>query len=72
MSAVSGKSILDLLWEKLDNAVDDLMYDPNAIRTKGYALGMAEAIACVEDPYSQDVDDVRGEAMARWQERNPD
>lgn len=98
MSAVSGKSILDLLWEKLDKAVDQLMdtekpggwiadENPNAYNCdpaeiareweewgglRGHALGLAEAIACVDDPYSQDVDDVRAEAMARWQERHPD
>lgn len=68
---VSGKSILDLLWEKLDALVDKIKEDGAGYEDydTGHALGLAEGIAFIEDPYSQDVDDVRTEAMRRWQER---
>lgn len=74
MSELAGKSVLDLLWERLDAFVDALMEPVNheeaSEETKGRAYGMAEAIALITNPYYPDIDAVRGEAMERWGQRN--
>lgn len=81
-----GKSILDLLWEKLDTIVDRIMdagepeedHDGLASRTvvqewaeqRGKAQGVAYAIALLSDPMQPpSVDDVRAEAMRRYDGR---
>lgn len=72
---VAGKTVLDLLWERLDAFVDELMAPAHEggelerAERKGHAYGMAEAIALVNNPYHPDVDAVRGEAMERWEQR---
>lgn len=97
MSAVAGKTILDLAWEKLDAAMDVIMTteepshwiadedphphnaDPVGIAdewhtwgdVRGYARGLAEAIALITDVYHPNLEDVRDEAMARWEARQP-
>lgn len=76
MSDVVGKSVLDLLWERLDSFVDELMAPAHEggelelAERKGHAYGMAEAIALVTNPYHPDIDAVRGEAMERWGQRS--
>lgn len=76
MSELAGKSVLDLLWERLDAFVDELMAPAHEggelelAERKGHAYGMAEAIALVTNPYHPDIDAVRGEAMERWEQRN--
>lgn len=73
MSELAGKSVLDLLWERLDAFVDDLMSTALLAtpteELKGRAYGMAEAIALITNPYHPDIEAVRGEAMGRWEQR---
>lgn len=79
MSDVAGKSVLDLLWERLDAFVNELMAkdmphpdktaDPDFREIKGRAYGMAEAIALITNPYHPDIDAVRADAVERWEQR---
>lgn len=73
MSDVTGKSVLDLLWEHLDDFVDAVQEPVNeeeADLSKGRAHGMAVAIALVTNPYDPDVDEVKAQAMERWADRS--
>lgn len=75
MSDVAGKSVLDLMWERLDAFVDELMAPAHEggelerVERKGHAYGMAEAIALITNPYHSDIDAVRADAMERWELR---
>jgi len=79
---VRGKSLLDLLWEQLDQFVDDVQALSSAATSwdtrnqaaelanaKGQAHAMAVAIALVTNPYHPDVDEIKSEAMERWSDR---
>ena len=69
---VRGKSLLDLLWEQMDQFVDAVQEPVNQDEfenAKGRAHGMAVAIALVTNPYHPDVDTIKSEAMERWAER---
>lgn len=76
MSDVAGKSVLDLLWEQLDQFMDELMDNEGAYsdegygETKGRAYGMAQAIAIITNPYHVDIDAVRSDAVERWEQRS--
>lgn len=76
MADVAGKSVLDLLWERLDAFVDELMAPAHGggelelAERKGHAYGMAEAIALITNPYHPDIEAVRADAMERWELRN--
>lgn len=78
MNDVAGKSLLDLLWEHLDQFMDDLMApaheggDLEQAELKGRAYGMAHAIALVTNPYHPDLDTVRADAVERWESRQAD
>lgn len=63
----AGKSILDMLWNELDSIVERLMADADAEQDKGMAVGVAYAIAVIENPYLPDIERVRSEAMVRWE-----
>jgi hypothetical protein len=73
-----GKSILDLIWEALDRVYADLVTEevardvmgPTGSALRGQALGLATAIAIIVNPYSPNIDAVRAEAKARWENRD--
>lgn len=77
MSDVAGKSVLDLLWEIMDRYVDDVQLiasgDPDLMdlaalhEAKGRAHAMAVAISRVTNPYHSDVDEVKAQALERWE-----
>lgn len=54
--------------------VDDEALHPEDVgdreRYKGVALGLAQAIAFITNPYAPNVDAVREEAVRRWEERS--
>jgi hypothetical protein len=66
-----GRSVLDVLWQDLDssmrmimdNLVDDVDY------TRGHMTATAQAIALLTNPLAPDLDDVRAEAMARYNDQ---
>jgi hypothetical protein len=70
-----GKSIMEMLWERLDEIYVMLMGplrgysdgDRMKSRTIGEALGIATAIAIIMNPYAPNVDAVRAEARSRWE-----
>lgn len=75
-----GKSIREMAWGKLVEAIDPLMPGgdlegadsdgwPIALQ-RGTCLGMAEVIAIFENPYNPNVDAVREEAVRRWETQN--
>lgn len=77
-----GPSIREMIQEDLDHAVDDLMSMANAnhsrktgvadaAEAKGYAYGLARALAIMTNPYDFEaaLTHVRAEAMERWRER---
>lgn len=70
----SGGSILHMLWGELDDIVDRIQAriakgkDPLKADA-GQALGVATSIAILVNPYAYDVDEVRNEAMLRWEAR---
>lgn len=65
----AGKSILELLWDELDSIMERLMTRTGAddLRDPGRAEGIAYAIAVMQNPYRVSVDNVRDQAMARWE-----
>lgn len=64
-----GASIYELIWEELDGVIDALMEEPGSDVLRGTALGLATAIAYMQNPLVADVDGVRAEAMGRYEER---
>jgi hypothetical protein len=64
----AGRSIIEIIWEDLDDVMDRLMAEPTDA-DKGEALGLARALATMMNPYEKNVDSIRGEAFERWQER---
>lgn len=62
------------MWHELDAVVDRIQArvergkEPKK-RDLGQALGLATAIALVNNPVEPDVDDVRATAMERWESR---
>lgn len=79
MSDVAGRSVLDLLSEKLDEYVWGLQeiasglerghdVDMEALaEMKGRAHGCAMALALVTNPYAPDVATVKAAALERWE-----
>jgi hypothetical protein len=74
----SGKSLLEMLQDRLDEYIDELM-DEEAVanmkksevaKLQGTAAGLTEAIAIILMPYLPNVDGVRDAAMERYEERN--
>lgn len=63
-----GASIYELIWEELDAVIDALMEEPSDV-LRGTALGLATAIAYLQNPLVADVDGVRMEAMERYERR---
>jgi hypothetical protein len=75
VSGVAGKSVLDLLQEKLDEYVDALqaMEDPDGLpfaEMRGRAHGAAMCLALVLNPYAPDLAAVKAEALARWENQH--
>ena len=73
---VRGKSLLDLLWEQLDQFVEELQVvaDVNEDSTtlweaRGRAHATAVCVALVTNPYHPDVDSIKSDAMERWELR---
>lgn len=66
----AGRSLLEMIEERLDDVVDRLMAGEAEDTDKGAALGLAEAIAIIKNPYYPDVDVIRAEAMERYDERH--
>lgn len=71
----SGGEPRDMLWVELDEVVDRIQdriergKDPLK-RDVGQALGLATALAILENPYAYDVDQIREAAMERYEGRN--
>ncbi len=68
-----GPSIVELLWDELDDQFYDLQADigksDTLIETRGVCLGLAIALSIVINPYDPNVQAVRDEAMARLDAR---
>lgn len=60
------------LWAELDDVMDFLMVDDPEPEDKARAKALAEAIAMLATPYSEepDIDAVRKEAVERWEQRD--
>jgi hypothetical protein len=74
-SACGGETILELLWRELMVVIDRLMSEGAASgdgKDPGRAEGIAYSIAIMNNPYRPSVDDVREQAMDRWEEENPE
>lgn len=69
-TSCGGKTILELLWEELDAIMERLMSGGQADdeRDPGRAEGVAYAIAVMQNPYLPNVDNVREQAMERWEQ----
>lgn len=80
MSTPPSRSILQMLKDELDTQLGKLM-DIKRYKTKfpsedihelakseqrGHCLGLAKAVAIMENPYDPDIDRVRREAMERF------
>lgn len=77
----AGKSILEMLWERLDAAFERLVADGEPVMSKGEGdaaeeyqaygeqrgrcQGLAEAIAVLTNPYAPDLPAVKAEAQRR-------
>lgn len=78
-SVPPGASILEQLWELMDQQLGKLMaisaddfpheeaFELAEAGQKGMCLGIARCIAIMTNPYDPDVDEVRAEAMRRRQ-----
>lgn len=77
----AGPTLLEMLEEDLDEAVDALMYHvkrtPGGITmdrkyAEGVAYGLARAVAIIRSPYDVDAGlaTARGQAMIRYEDRN--
>lgn len=66
----AGKSIIDHIWEELDVTMDELMGGnyPDS-EDRGYARGLATALAYMYNPINPDVEQIRADAVERWEER---
>jgi hypothetical protein len=71
----AGRSIIEMIWEQLDEAVNNL-HEPEVTGNpfghallKGRALGLAEALAVLQSPYAPDVDEIRAQAASRYEAR---
>ena len=65
----AGRSIIEHLWEALDEAMEPLL-DGDGEPTdtqRGYARGLATALAVMYNPLAPNVDDVRETAIERWE-----
>lgn len=68
----AGRSILEMLWKELDFQLCKLMalaYETQeqGSAQQGHCLGLAKAIAIMTNPYDPDVDEIRREAMKRYE-----
>ena len=66
----AGKSIHKQLWAGLDECMVGIMEEElplKKIKAQGMALGLATALALVENPYGPDVDMIRSEALTRYE-----
>ena len=89
----AGKSIIEIIWEDMDDVMDLLKEDPQDSsppppasayaqikaygedmklwgEQRGRAQGLAYALAVLTNPYAVNVDEIKKEAMKRWEERN--
>ena len=67
----AGQSIIEHIWSELVVTIDSLMTGDPDDEERGYARGLATAIAYLYNPLDPDVDAVRSEAMERWQMQQP-
>lgn len=67
----SGKSIVQRLWDYMDDVMDRLMEDLGDEDDRGFAMGIATALSLMLLPYSEDADieTIREQAIERWEER---
>jgi hypothetical protein len=69
----AGKSIIEHIWDELDDVMDGLMDGSDAgDAARGSALGLASALATMYNPIAPNVDAVREQAVDRWTERHAD
>jgi hypothetical protein len=66
----AGLSIRDHLWQELDATMDGLMGGTADPDDKGYAQGLAMAIAYMYNPINPDIEQVRADAVERWEDRH--
>lgn len=75
--AHAGRSILGMIWEQLDDAMNNLMagntegFEEDLLFLKGTANGLATAIMFLQqNPYEEyDIDFVKAEALERYEQR---
>jgi len=73
VTSTRGKSLLAMMWEELDSIMDRLMHPGSEAedgRDPGRAEGVAYCIAVVQSPYAPNINDIRAQAVERWEERN--
>lgn len=65
-------SPLQRLWEQLDDVMDYLMVDDPEPEDRARAKALAEAIALISLPYSEelDIETIRAQAVERWEQRD--
>lgn len=74
-SACGGETLLELMWRELMVVIDRLMSEGQEAgdgKDPGRAEGIAYTIAIMQNPYRPNIDDVRTQAMDRWEEENPE
>lgn len=66
-----GPSLREIAWQELDDIMDRLMTTPAEDgRDPGRAEATAYLLAHMESPYKPDIQEIRAEAMRRWNERS--
>lgn len=68
-SSCASKPLIEMLWDELMAIMDRLMSDGEAEdgRDPGRAEGVAYCIAVFQNPYLPNIENVRAEAMERWE-----
>lgn len=71
----AGRSLVEIMEMALDETVEDIMIglgEEDPLVLKGKALGIAECISLIRNPYSPNVEVIREEAMTRFYTENPE
>lgn len=68
--ANAGRSIIEMIWEEMDAVYGRLMAGDGAKAKgdKGYARGLAHALAIMTNPYQPNIEAIREQAHERWED----
>ena len=66
-SSCGGKTLYEMVWDELDVITERLMAGEGAEDDVGAARGIAYIIAVMQNPYLPNIDNIKEQAMDRWE-----